>query len=349
MMDIQKVSIKILNLISEIDEFKGKWEVIKSLAPDRLSVLRHVATIASIGSSTRIEGSQLSDIQVEQLLQNIQQKSFRSRDEEEVGGYAEAMNLVFNSFEEIKITENYIKQFHSILLKYSSKDLRHKGEYKKLSNNVEAFDRDGKSIGIIFKTATPFDTPFKMKELIEWYNHSIYEEQIHPLIVVAVFIVRFLAIHPFQDGNGRLSRIITTLMLLKCGYNYVPYCSLESIIEENKEQYYLALRSAQKTIDTDNSTIEDWLIFFLGSLRKQKEILFQRIKKEKLVSHEELSELSKEILSITKMRNRTSISDIVSYPNANRNTIKKHIRELVNNGFLVKHGSGKGTWYVLGK
>lgn len=348
MIEIKKISIEIVNLISEIDEFKGKWEVAKNLAPDRLSILKRVATIASVGSSTRIEGSHLSDIQVEQLLANTQATTFSSRDEEEVAGYAEAMNTIFNSYQSIAITENYIKQFHSILLQFSSKDRRHKGEYKKLPNSVEAFDNSGKSISIIFKTATPFETPLKMEKLIAWFNRVMQEGTIHPLIIIALFIVNFLAIHPFQDGNGRLSRIITTLMLLQKGYIYVPYFSLESIIEENKERYYVALRSAQKTIDTDYSTMEDWLLFFLTCLKKQKDILLQRMEKEKLLSHTELPDLSKEILSIAKIRNRITISAIVSYTQANRNTIKKHLRALVHDKFLIQRGTGKGSWYVRG-
>ena len=348
MIEIKKISVKIVNLISEIDEFKGKWEVVKNLAPDRLSVLKRVATIASVGSSTRIEGSHLSDIQVEQLLTNIPAASFGSRDEEEVAGYAEAMNTIFDSYQSIAITENYIKQFHSILLQFSSKDKRHKGEYKKMPNSVEAFDNHGNSIGVIFKTATPFETPIKMERLIEWFNRAMQEGTVHPLIIIALFIVNFLAIHPFQDGNGRLSRIITTLMLLQNGYIYVPYCSLESIIEENKEQYYFTLRSAQKTIGTDYSTMEDWLLFFCTCLKKQKDILFQRMEKEKLISHTELPDLSREILSVAKTRNRITISDIVSYTQANRNTIKKHLRSLVRDKFLIQHGRGKGSWYVRG-
>ena len=194
-------SAEIVRLIAEIDEFKGRWEALKDKTPERLSVLRQVATIASIGSSTRIEGSKLTDAQVEELLLNIGKKSFRSRDEEEVGGYADTMNMIFDSYREINISENHIKQLHGNLLKYSTKDERHKGEYKKFPNHVEAFDEYGNLIGVVFETAAPFYTPMYTKELIDWYGIEIKGVTYHPLILIGAFIVHFLAIHPFQDGN----------------------------------------------------------------------------------------------------------------------------------------------------
>jgi Fic family protein len=244
--DELKPSHEILNLISEIDEFKGKWEALSSLSPERLSALRSVATIESVGSSTRIEGVKLTDREVETLLVNLKTYSFKSRDEEEVAGYAEAMEIVFESWREFSLSENHIKQLHSILLKFSTKDVSHRGKYKTLSNNVVAFDADGKEIGVVFATASPFQTPFEMEKLVGWLNE---ETTIHPLLKTAVFIVCFLAVHPFQEGNGRLSRILTTLLLLKSGYEYLPYSSLESVIEDNKDFYYNALRRTQKNSD----------------------------------------------------------------------------------------------------
>jgi len=186
----------ILRLVAEVDEFKGEWKALENLAPDRLKALKKIATIESVGSSTRIEGVRLTDREVEQLLSGLDTRSFRSRDEEEVAGYAEAMNLVFASFQEILITENHIKQLHSILLKYSLKDVRHRGEYKKHPNHVEAFDHNGKSLGIIFETASPFETPIKMDTLLKWTNHNLEAKELHPLLTIAIFIVHFLAIGP---------------------------------------------------------------------------------------------------------------------------------------------------------
>lgn len=336
----------ILNLISEIDEFKGKWKAIGNLAPDRLKALKKIASIESIGSSTRIEGVKLTDLEIEQLLSGLDTSSFRSRDEEEVAGYAEVMNLVFESFEQIPVTENHIKQLHGILLKYSTKDTRHRGEYKKMPNHVEAFDFDGKSLGVIFETATPFDTPGNMKELVKWARRKLKDKDLHPLLVTAIFTVHFLAIHPFQDGNGRLSRILTTLLLLKKGYIYVPYSSLENVIERNKDNYYLALRKSQSTLYTDDSKLEAWILFFLRSLKAQKDMLSKKIEREHRAL--KLPELSIQIIGIAKEQGQTTISQIHDITNANRNTVKVRLRELVENNYLVKEGRGKATRYIIG-
>jgi Fic family protein len=336
---------KHLKLISEIDEFKGKWQVLSNLAPDRLALLKRVATIESVGSSTRIEGSRLTDSEVEKLLSGLSSASFQSKDEEEVAGYAEAMELIFESYDEIQTSENQIKQIHQILLKNSTKDVRHRGEYKKFPNHVEAFSDDGRSLGIIFETATPFETPFKMAELVEWFNLEWERKEFHRLLLMAIFLVHFLAIHPFQDGNGRLSRILTTFLLLKSGYSYVPYSSLERVIEDNKEQYYLALRRAQATLYTDNSRINAWILFFLVSLRKQISVLESKIGDEKLIA--QLPPLSQDIIQIAREHGKITVRDVCSITGANRNTIKAHIKKLTRRGQLNTVGVGKGTWYRL--
>ncbi len=340
-----EVNSEILRIVAGIDEFKGAWRALQNIAPDRLKLLRKVATVESVGSSTRIEGVKLTDGEIERLLSGVGLKHFRSRDEEEVAGYAEAMNLVFESYGNIPISENHIKQLHQILLKHSSKDARHRGEYKKQPNNVEAFDADGKSVGVVFETATPFDTPRKMRELVEWYDGEIQADRRHVLILIAVFIVHFLAIHPFQDGNGRLSRILTTLCLLKAGYLYVPYSSLERVIEENKDRYYLALRRAQTTLYTGNVRLGDWLVFFLQSLKKQADALAGKLDREKELL--EVPKLSQDILAAARELGRVAIRDICRLTGANRNTIKAHLKALVRSKLLVREGTGKGSWYRL--
>jgi Fic family protein len=341
------INSRMLNLIAELDEFKGRWEMFGRQAPDKLKSLRHVATIESVGSSTRIEGAKLSDHEIELLLANLEKNLFRSRDEEEVAGYAEAMNTIFESWENIPFTENHIKQLHGIVLKYSSKDTAHRGEYKKFPNNVEAFDADGKSIGVIFETAAPFDTPRLMDELVNRTTSALREREHHPLLVIGVFIVHFLAIHPFQDGNGRLSRALTTLLLLQCGYRYVPFCSLERIVEENRDGYYRALRASQKDIQSENENMDVWLGFFLSILKKQKDVLLGKIEREKFL--EKLAPLAEKILVFAKERGRITIADAVILLSANRNTVKLHLRQLVQQGYLEQHGTGKGTWYAAGK
>jgi len=341
-----QIKPEILSLIAQIDEFKGAWRALSTQAPERLAALRRVATIESIGSSTRIEGARLSDREVEALLSRLDVQSFRSRDEEEVAGYAEAMERVFISFADIPLTENYIKQLHGMLLHHSSKDERHRGQYKTLPNHVEAFDADGRSLGIVFETATPFDTPRRTQELVEWTQAALADAALHPLLVIGVFTVVFLAIHPFQDGNGRLSRILTTLLLLKAGYGYVPYSSLESVIEANKDGYYLALRRTQRTLAEALPDWEPWLLFFLRALQRQKARLAEKIAGEKLMSAA-VPALAQAILDLARDQGRIGISDIIRTTGQHRSTIKLRLGELVRNEQLARHGKGRATWYTL--
>ena len=348
MIDISNLVItpEILSLVSEIDEFKGAWKALGQLAPEQLSGLKHVATIESIGSSTRIEGARLSDREVERLLGNLSIKQFGSRDEQEVAGYAGVMNLIFESYDHISLTESHIKQLHRDLLKYSEKDGRHRGDYKKFTNHVEAFDQDGKSLGVVFETASPFDTPLQMEELVNWTGDAFRTKEHHPLLIISTFIVVFLAIHPFQDGNGRLSRVLTTLLLLQSGYAYVSYSSLEAVIEQSKEAYYLALRRTQGSLKKDVPDWMPWVIFFLKALQQQKNRLQIKIEREKLLLGQ-LPELSLQILELVKSRGRVTIREVVTMTKANRNTVKKHLESLVNTKHLQQRGAGRGVWYSL--
>jgi Fic family protein len=341
-----QITGEVLALVAELDEFKGAWRALGRLAPDRLSALRHVATIESAGSSTRIEGAKLTDREVERLLSNLEIKSFATRDEQEVAGYAETMELIFKSFDAIALTENHVKQLHRDLLKYSQKDERHRGEYKTLRNDVEAFGLDGKKLGVVFETATPFDTPRLMQQLVSWTQTSLDEDRLHPLLTLAIFIVVLLAIHPFQDGNGRLSRILTTLLLLRSGYAYVPYSSLESVVEQNKEAYYLALRRTQGTIRTKNPDWQPWLLYLLQALKQQKDRLEKKIERERVFLGD-LPELSVQILELCRERGRVTIGEITKITGISRNTIKVHLAALTDKGHLTRHGAGRGAWYSL--
>lgn len=341
-----RITPEILSLIAEIDEFKGAWRALGRIAPDRLSSLRRVATIESIGSSTRIEGAKLSDRDVEKLLANLRIGSFASRDEQEVAGYAEVMETIFTAYDAIPLTENHIRQLHRDLLAHSTRDERHRGEWKNLANHVEAFDENGKSLGVVFATTSPFDTPRRMTELIQWREAEERERTLHPLLIIAIFVVVFLEIHPFQDGNGRLSRVLTTLLLLRAGYAYVPYSSLESIVEQNKEGYYLALRRTQGTIRTEQPDWNPWLEFFLRSLQRQKLRLERKMERERIVLGE-LPELSVAILELARERGRVTVMDAARLTGASRNTVKDHLRALTEQGHLTLHGAGRGTWYGL--
>ncbi|MGH8561310.1 MAG: Fic family protein, partial [Nevskiales bacterium] len=329
--------------------FKGAWRALGRLAPDRLSALRRVATIESIGSSTRIEGSKLTDREVEQLLSRLQIKSFATRDEQEVAGYAALMDEVFASWQDIAVTENHIRQLHRDLLAYSEKDERHRGSYKTSPNSVAAFDEQGKEIGIVFQTATPFDTPRLMTELLAWFHAERAAPEVgrlHSLLLIGLWVVMFLEIHPFQDGNGRLSRVLTTLLLMQAGYGYVPYSSLESVIEQNKEAYYLALRQTQGTIRTGTPDWQPWLLFFLRALAQQVRRLQKKIEREKIVLAA-LPELALRIVEFAREHGRVTMGNAIKLTGASRNTLKQHLRALVERGHLKQRGSGRGVWYEL--
>ncbi|MBA5249092.1 MAG: Fic family protein, partial [Gammaproteobacteria bacterium] len=346
-MDLQTLNItpELLNIIAELDEFNGGWKVKNNLNPDFLTHLRHVATIESIGSSTRIEGSKLIDSEIEILLSKVKKQSFAYRDEQEVAGYSEIMETIFSNFKQIKISENYIKQLHAILLRQSDKDVRHRGEYKKHSNSVEAFDELGESLGMVFETASAFDTPQKMQALVYWTRETLSDKSHHPLIVIAVFNLVFLAIHPFQDGNGRLSRALVSLLMLKSGYGYTPYSSLESVIEKNKEGYYIALQRTQKTL---NSKVDwqPWLTFFFRSLKRQKDHL-----KTKTDSVEKYSHLPQEcviIMQYLEKHNRITIADATALiTTISKPSIKNRVSALVKLGLIVRNGKARATWYSL--
>lgn len=344
--DTLVITPEILALIAEIDEFKGAWRAIGRIAPERLSSLRRVATIESIGSSTRIEGAKLSDRDVERLLSNLQIGSLTSRDEQEVAGYADVMNTIFSHWEDIPLTENHIKQLHRDLLIHSEKDERHRGTYKTLNNHVEAFDENGKSLGVVFATAAPFDTQRLMAELVSWVRAREEAKDLHPLLLIAIFIVVFLEIHPFQDGNGRLSRVLTTLLLLRAGYAYVAYSSLESVIEQSKEGYYFALRRTQGTIRTRKPDWNPWLEFFLRALQQQKRRLDKKIEREQIILGD-LPELSVQILELAHERGRVTVAEAVKVTGISRNTVKVHLRALADQGHLTRHGAGRGAWYAL--
>lgn len=336
---------EIVALLMEIEEFKGSWKAYGNLAPERLTELKRIATIESVGSSTRIEGGKLSDAEVSQIMTGLSSRSFKSRDEQEVAGYALLMNEIFASWEEMPLTENIIKQMHGILMRVSEKDERHRGAYKTVENNVAAFDQRGQQLGIVFETASAFETPRCMEELIEWTNLRLSEKKMPSLVIIGMFVVSFLAIHPFQDGNGRLSRALTILLLLRAGYAYVPYSSLESVIEATKQSYYISLRVTQKTLQNDEPNWNVWLMYFLESLVKQIHNLKVKIEKEHLLKT--MPEISLRIIEEIKAQGPLSISEMETILRVNKFTLRDHFKKLTLDGHLVKVGSGRSTKYTL--
>ncbi|MBI3573398.1 MAG: Fic family protein [Candidatus Kerfeldbacteria bacterium] len=340
---ITNIPERLWSLINQIDHLQGQWIGGAQLNPQALGRLKRSTLVTSSGASTRIEGAKLSDEDVEKLMRGLSVTRFADRDKQEVRGYYELLENVFNSWKHIPFTESSIKHFHKELLKYGTKDVRHRGEYKKGENRVEIFDARGRSIGVMFETTPAYLTPKQMQELVEWTQMALKEKEHHPLVVIANFIIEFLAIHPFQDGNGRLARILTNLLMLKSGYAYVPYVSHEKLIEDNKADYYLALRESQTTFKTPNENITSWLEFLLNvSLEQARQAI-------DLLSHENIEKLlSPKQLLIWKYLEQTPEATPAAIAKATgvaRPTVSQALDVLLRLKKIERIGQGRTTRY----
>lgn len=350
---LQHIPAEIWSRITKIDELKGQWIAGARLSPQVLSRLKRSVLITSTGASTRIEGAKLSDEDVERLMRGIDIQKFTDRDKQEVQGYYELLEKVFDSWGNLTFGESSIKHFHKELLKYVKKDEHHRGEYKKKENQVQMINAAGESVGILFDTTKAYLTPKEMQELVEWTQKALAEKKYHPLLIVGNFLVEFLQIHPFQDGNGRLSRVLTNLLLLKEEYLYMPYASHEKFIEDNKPEYYLALRQSQKTFlpakalatagKTGNETIIPWLDFFLTIFLKQSEMAIGLLSKEnieRLLTQKQLAVWS----YLQKVDNAApreiSEKTKVAYP-----TVRQAIDKLLRLKKIERIGQGRSTSY----
>ena len=337
---------KVINKIGFIDAFKGKWLAIEKEESRYLRELRKIATIQSIGSSTRIEGATLTNEEVATLLDNLEINKLKTRDEQEVIGYYDTLEIIIENYDTIELTAGNIFNLHSRLLKYSAKDQSHKGQYKQLSNKVVAKYPDGQQ-RVIFNTTAPYLVSKEMDELLQWTHQQLEEQTVHPLIVIATFVYEFLSIHPFQDGNGRLSRLLTTLLLLQQDYPFIQYVSFENQIEQNKQAYYQVLMAAQQHRYSEKEVIGQWMIFFLESLEAMVRKLEQKYTHYKNKSPY-LNERQKQVLSYIKASEPVKIGDIASFMSGvSKNTIKKDVQYLLQEGTIEKAGKGRGTVYVL--
>lgn len=334
----------IIQKLGIVDTFKGGWQLIENKEKRYLKELRDIATIQSIGSSTRIEGATLTDAEVKLLLKSVQVNKLDKREEQEVVGYYEALELILQHYKDINLSEQYLHQLHTILLKYSSKDQRHKGQYKNLSNQVVANCPDGKQ-KVIFKTTEPHLTGSEMHNLIVWTNKQLEEKKLHPVLITSVFVYEFLSIHPYQDGNGRLSRLLTTFLLLKQDYNFIEYVSFEHVIENRKDMYYRVLMETQKQRGTQNEILDRWVVFFLDCLieltnkLKHKYNIYNNLKTT-------TNERQKQVLAYIEAHKTVQIKDLdEGLPNYSRNTLKKDLQYLVKEGFILTTGSGRGVRY----
>lgn len=335
---------QILKQLSIVDSFKGNWESIELKHSKHLKELRKIATIESIGSSTRIEGATLTDEEVEKLLKSVKITKLTTREQQEVVGYYDALQVILDNYQDLELSERYIHQLHGILLKHSAKDQSHKGQYKTLSNQVVANYPDGTQ-RTIFRTTEPSLTAKEMEALISWTKERVQQEDMHPVMIAAAFVYEFLSIHPYQDGNGRLSRLLTTLLLMQQGYEFVQYISFEHIIEERKDDYYRTLMEGQKNRYKETEKIDRWILFFLDCLvtlikrLEAKYELYSKLKKE-------LNERQQSVMEFVKSKGKVRMSEIEeAFKDYSRNTLKKDMSYLVNEGLLMKTGERKGTRY----
>lgn len=340
---IEQIPSNIVSKIAKIDELKGRWITGARLSPQVLGRLKRSVLITSTGASTRIEGSRLSDEDIEKLMRGINIQKFTNRDKQEAQGYYELLENVFNSWKGLKLSENTIKHFHQELLKYVDKDEKHRGDYKKGENKVHMLDEAGKSIAILFDTVPAYLTPGQMRDLVEWTQKTLTENKYHPLLIIGNFLVEFLKIHPFTDGNGRLSRVLTNLLLLQAGYLYIPYVSHEKLVEDNKPDYYITLRRSQKTIGTDNETIADWLGFFLDMILKQSEMAVELLSKENI--EKILSEKQVAVWQYIEKAKEAGTGDIVKNTKIVRPTVKQTLDVLLRLKKIERIGLGRTTRY----
>lgn len=342
---IEALPSDIYTILSQIDQIKGHWQGRVELGPQILGRLKKHALVTSAGSSTRIEGAQISDEEVRELVDGLKVTHISERDKSEVQGYIDAANFIFDHYKDIQITENHFKEIHQILLGYSKKDVNHRGQYKHLPNDVVARDANGEVIGVVFKTLSPLETPAAMESLTSWARQTLAAQKYHPLLVTASFVVEFLRIHPFIDGNGRTSRLLTTLLMLKSGFEYTPYVSMEKIIEDDKAEYYIALRASQNTFDTNNESIEAWTRFFLQACLKQAKLADDIVTGKNLSAL--LSKTQYEIYEIVSKLDEFAVKDIVEKTDIPRPTIRQTLDKLLKLGVIERLGTGRGARYCI--
>jgi len=331
---------QLISLISQIDRFDSSWTSIEKREGQSLKQLKSIATVRSVGASTRIEGSRMTDEEVEVLLKDLDISKIVDRDTQEVVGYFETLDIISESYNDIGISENELKNLHNILLKYGKKDEWHRGDYKQLSNAVEATLPDGTRQIIFQTTEAGYPTQDAMRQLVEWYNN---DNQPHPLVKCALFAYDFVSIHPFQDGNGRLSRLIATLLLLKNGYKWIQYVSFEHEIENRKTEYYRVLRSCQA--NRPNEDVTSWVMFFFDALLNIQRQLMIKLDSQGIET--QLSPREKSILVFISNNPGCKSGDIARKLGIPSPTVKKILPDLLSKNLIEKFGTGPGTNYSI--
>jgi Fic family protein len=330
---------KLIRLISEIDRFDAAWQAIERREGQSLKELKSMATVSSVGASTRIEGSKLTDEEVDVLLKNLDITKLTERDQQEVVGYFEALDLIDEHYESIDVSESSIRTLHNQLMKYSRRDEWHKGNYKQLSNSVEAELPDGTK-QIIFETTPPgFATEEAMRAMVDWYHA---DNEAHPLVKSALFCYEFVSIHPFQDGNGRLSRLLATLLLRKFKYQWIRYVSFEHEIERRKTEYYRVLRACQS--QRPGEDITEWVLFYLSCLQNIQEALLRKLDAHGVA--QTVSAREKLLLVIIESNAGIKTSEIAGKLGVSSATVKRLLERLIEIKMIQRHGVGPGSYYT---
>lgn len=329
--------------IAQIDELKGQWTAGANLSPQLLGRLKRSVLITSTGASTRIEGARLNDEDVDDLMRGIAMQKFADRDKQEVQGYFELLQTIFDSWDSIRFSENSIKHLHQELLKYVEKDQDHRGKYKSQDNKVEMVDEQGERIGVIFDTTPAYLTPKQMLELVEWTKNALDNKKSHPLIIVGNFLVEYLNIHPFGDGNGRLSRILTNLLLLQAGYLYMPYVSHEKLIEDQKPNYYMALRKSQRTFKKGVGDISPWLEFFLDIILTQSKEAISLLSGENI--EDILSNKQISVWQYLQTVDEATPKEIAKETKVAYSTVRQTLSKLLDLKKIERVGMGRSSRY----
>lgn len=336
-----------VKLIQTITQFKEQWKTSADTGQDFYASLKKTIIITSAGASTRIEGAKLTDDEISKKLEGLKIKKIHDRDEAEVAGYIDCKKYIFDFYQELSVTEHTIRSLHQMMMTYLPHSILppdQRGAYKNITNAVVRIDETTGEQEIIFETTPPGpQTETAMRELSEDYKLFISDPNYSDLEVIAAFIVKFLAIHPFRDGNGRISRLLTDLCLLREGYEFCMYSSHEKMIEDSKEQYYVALRQTQSTLK-HQPDLNPWFLYFLKILNQQIAFLSERMPSQKPGT---LTKLEQEVYNLIAQHQPVTIGFLERESKMKRVTLKSILARLKAQGILLMEGERKGSRYQI--
>ncbi|MCM1316090.1 MAG: Fic family protein [Clostridiales bacterium] len=329
---------EILGLVAQIHEFKGRQESYLKQKPVELNRLIEIAKIQSTEASNEIEGIRTTNTRLKQLI--VDKTTPRNRDEEEIMGYRDVLNAIHENFEYIPIRSNYILQLHRDLYQYSHKSIG--GTFKNNQNYISAVDVDGHEF-ILFTPLPPYETPPAIDAICESFNRIIDTQEIDALILIPIFIHDFLCIHPFNDGNGRMSRLLTTLLLYRSGYFIGRYISLENKIAKNKSLYYDVLESCQKGWYENEDDPTPFIKYLLKTILSAYRDFEERVD----IVSEKLPAIEMVRRAVYNKIGKFTKSEVMELcPTLSKASVENSIKQLVEGGLLVKHGSGRNTFYT---